>query len=78
MQLEKRQKKTQESQNRNREEAPILEQEQTVYVARQGIKSKTKPKFEAVKVQTNIVRVGIPMSGKTHVSLYNINYLRIN
>lgn len=44
------QKKNIQYHNRNREEEPQLREDETVYVTRQGIKSKTKPKFVAVKV----------------------------
>lgn len=50
LELEKRQKKTLQNLNKNRETEPKLQENEVVYVARQGIKSKTKPKFEAVNV----------------------------
>lgn len=49
--LTKKQKQSHENHNKNREQEPQLKPDETVFVARQGIKSKTKPKFEAVKVK---------------------------
>lgn len=50
LELKKKQDQTTKNHNKNREQEPKLENDETVYVARQGIKSKTKPKYEAVKV----------------------------
>lgn len=50
LELEKRQKQALANHNKTREIEPKLHENEIVYVARQGIKCKTKPKFEAVKV----------------------------
>lgn len=51
--LEKKQKQNHDFHNKNREEEPKLSENETVFVARQGVKSKVKPKFQAVKVSTD-------------------------
>ena len=53
LELKKKQKQDLLNHNKDREEEPKLEKDETVFVARQGIKSKIKPKFEAVKVTEN-------------------------
>lgn len=63
LQLEKR-KKLVEKQNEKKEPEPILQEDETVYVARPGIKSKTKPKFEAVKVKRNNRKTFIDSKGR--------------
>lgn len=50
LELEKRQKQALANHNKDREIETKLHENEIVYVARQGIKCKTKPKFEAVKV----------------------------
>lgn len=50
IELERKQKLTHASQNKTRELEPKLSENETVFIARQGIRSKVKPKFEAVKV----------------------------
>lgn len=39
------------SQNKNREDEPKLAEDETVFIARQGIRNKVKNKFEPVKVK---------------------------
>lgn len=50
LELEKRQKQTSQNLNKNREIEPKLEENEIVFIARQGIKNKTKPQFDAVQV----------------------------
>lgn len=50
LELEKRQKEMLESKNKNREPEPCLEENEIVFLTRQGIPNKTKNKFVEVKV----------------------------
>lgn len=51
--LQKRQKQDLQFHNKNKEEEPMLEPEELVYIARQGVKSKTKARFKPYKVTLN-------------------------
>lgn len=53
LELEKTQKLNLENHNKNREKEPDLKTDECVYIARQGIKSKTQPKFLPVIVAQN-------------------------
>lgn len=50
MKLEKKQKEHLKYQNKHREKEPKLEENEKIYVKRQGVKSKVKPPFDAVIV----------------------------
>lgn len=53
VELKKKQKLDIEGHNKNREDEPKLEADETVYVARQGIRNKTKPLFVPAKVASD-------------------------
>ena len=69
------QKKNIESHNKNCEEEPQLEEGKIVYVARQGIKSKTQPKFVAVKVTQDRSKTFLDKSNR---KIHKANIKRIN
>jgi RNase H-like domain found in reverse transcriptase/Reverse transcriptase (RNA-dependent DNA polymerase)/Integrase zinc binding domain len=51
--LKENQKNNLERANKNKEDAPDFDENEEIYVARQGIKSKTKDKFTVSKVKAN-------------------------
>lgn len=62
--LENYQRKTQAEHNKNREQEPKLTENEVVYVTRQGVKSKTQPKFIETKVKEDRGKTFIDSAGR--------------
>ena len=62
--LQKTQTRNLQFHNRQREPEPVLEPDETVHVARQGIKSKTKPRFKPCRVSVNFRKTFQDQTGR--------------
>jgi len=73
--LKKNQEKSLEYHNRDREKEPEFLDDETVFLKRQGVKSKTQPKFQNVKVTQNRRKTFVDSTGR---KLHKANVKRRN